>query len=557
MENNVKIIPLGGLGEIGKNLTVFETEHDIIVVDCGISFPDGNDMLGVELVLPDMTYLEENKKKIRGIFITHAHEDHIGGIPFLLKRIGIEAPVFGTRFTLGLLDNKLIEHKLKGKVKCITIAAGNVLKMGDFEIEFIKVNHSIPGSVAIAIKTPVGVIIHTGDWKIDLTPVNGDPIDLTRFGEYGKMGVRLLMCDSTNAERPGFGKSEKDVAESFNDIFKKYSTKRITVATFSSNVYRMQSIVATAVKHKRKIAITGRSILNSSEIASELGYVKIPDKNLIDIEDVNTLDPKKVVILTTGSQGESMSALYRMAFDEHRSVSLTHDDVVVFSSHTIPGNEKLVNTVINKITERGIEIVQDVDMTVHVSGHACQEELKILHSLVKPEFFMPVHGEAKHLLAHKNLAIKMGMKEENIVIAGNGKVVVMTENSVQVVGEVPSDQILIDNGSAMNDVGNIVLKDRKVLSQDGVIMIVIVIDLYHKFILSGPDIVSRGFVYVKEADELMMKVKDISRKELQAALDRGIDEWGVIKSKVRDAVSKYIYNKTKRNPMILPIIENI
>ena len=555
MNNTLKIIPLGGLGEIGKNLTVFETENDIIIIDCGMSFPEGDDMLGVEIVLPDMTYLEMHKNKIRGVFITHAHEDHIGGIPFLLKKVNV--PVFGTRLTLGVLDHKLVEHKLKGKTNCQLIKSGTNMKMGDFELEFIKVNHSIPGAIAIALTTPAGVIIHTGDWKIDLTPVNGEVIDLTRFGEYGKKGVKLLMCDSTNAERPGFTRSERDVAYSLNELFSKYSNKRITVATFSSNIYRIQSVVGVALKHKRKICVTGKSMLNITDVAMELGYIKIPDKSLIDIEDINDYPPNKVVIITTGSQGEPMSALYRMAFSEHKVVSFDENDIVILSSHTIPGNEKLVNAVVNKIAERGITVIQDNAASVHVSGHACEEELKILHALIKPEYFMPVHGETKHLLAHKNIAMKMGMKEENIIIAKNGKVVELNDDMIQITGEVPSGKVLIDGGSSMSNVGSVVLKDRKILSQDGMIMIVCTIDLHHRYILTGPDIVSRGFVYVKEADELMTKIREISRKELQTCLDKGVVDWGEIKSEMRDAVSKYVYNKTKRNPMILPIIESI
>lgn len=555
MNNLVKIIPLGGLGEIGKNLTVFETENDIIIVDCGMSFPEGEDMLGVEIVLPDITYLEMNKDKIRGLFITHAHEDHIGGIPFLLKKINI--PVFGTKLTLGVLEHKLVEHKIAKKTKCQLIKSGQTIKMGDFELEFIKVNHSIPGAIAIAMRTPAGLFVHTGDWKIDLTPVNGDIIDLTRFGELGKEGVKLLMCDSTNAERPGFTRSEKDVSNSLNELFVKYSTKRITVATFSSNIYRIQSVVAAALKHKRKIAVTGKSMLNITDVAMELGYIKIPEKSLIDIEEVNDYPPNKVVIITTGSQGEPMSALYRMAFSEHKVVSFDENDIIILSSHTIPGNEKLVNTVVNKIAERGIPIIQDNSATVHVSGHACEEELKILHALIKPEYFMPVHGEMKHLLAHKKIAINMGMSEDNIIIAKNGAVVSVNDDMVQITGEVPSGKVLIDGGSTMSDVGGVVLKDRKVLSHDGIIMIVTAIDLQHKYILTGPDIVSRGFVYVKESDELISKIREISRKELQNCLDKGITDWGDIKGHIRDGVSKYIYNKTRRNPMIIPIIESL
>lgn len=555
MNNLVKIIPLGGLGEIGKNLTVFETENDIIIVDCGMSFPEGEDMLGVEIVLPDITYLEMNKDKIRGLFITHAHEDHIGGIPFLLKKINI--PVFGTKLTLGVLEHKLVEHKIAKKTKCQLIKSGQTIKMGDFELEFIKVNHSIPGAIAIAMRTPAGLFVHTGDWKIDLTPVNGDVIDLTRFGELGKEGVKLLMCDSTNAERPGFTRSEKDVSNSLNELFVKYSTKRITVATFSSNIYRIQSVVAAALKHKRKIAVTGKSMLNITDVAMELGYIKIPEKSLIDIEEVNDYPPNKVVIITTGSQGEPMSALYRMAFSEHKVVSFDENDIIILSSHTIPGNEKLVNTIVNKIAERGIPIIQDNAATVHVSGHACEEELKILHALIRPEYFMPVHGEMKHLLAHKKIAMDMGMSEDNIIIAKNGAVVSVNDDMVQITGEVPSGKVLIDGGSTMSDVGGVVLKDRKVLSHDGIIMIVTAIDLQHKYILTGPDIVSRGFVYVKESDELISKIRDISRKELQNCLDKGITDWGDIKGHIRDGVSKYIYNKTRRNPMIIPIIESL
>lgn len=555
MNNLVKIIPLGGLGEIGKNLTVFETENDIIIVDCGMSFPEGEDMLGVEIVLPDITYLEMNKDKIRGLFITHAHEDHIGGIPFLLKKINI--PVFGTKLTLGVLEHKLVEHKIAKKTKCQLIKSGQTIKMGDFELEFIKVNHSIPGAIAIAMRTSAGLFVHTGDWKIDLTPVNGDVIDLTRFGELGKEGVKLLMCDSTNAERPGFTRSEKDVSNSLNELFVKYSTKRITVATFSSNIYRIQSVVAAALKHKRKIAVTGKSMLNITDVAMELGYIKIPEKSLIDIEEVNDYPPNKVVIITTGSQGEPMSALYRMAFSEHKVVSFDENDIIILSSHTIPGNEKLVNTVVNKIAERGIPIIQDNAATVHVSGHACEEELKILHALIRPEYFMPVHGEMKHLLAHKKIAMNMGMSEDNIIIAKNGAVVSVNDDMVQITGEVPSGKILIDGGSTMSDVGGVVLKDRKVLSHDGIIMIVTAIDLQHKYILTGPDIVSRGFVYVKESDELINKIREISRKELQNCLDKGVTDWGDIKGHIRDGVSKYIYNKTRRNPMIIPIIESL
>lgn len=555
MEKKVKIIPLGGLKEIGKNITVFETDTDMIIVDCGISFPDDT-MLGVDLVIPDTTYVEEHADKLRGIFITHAHEDHIGGIPFLLKKVNV--PVFGTKFTLGVLENKLVEHKVKSKTKCQVLSAGQSVKLGDFEVEFINTTHSIPGAVAVVIKTPCGTILHTGDFKIDMTPTYGYPIDLARFGEYGAEGVKLMLCESTNAERPGTTRSESEVEKTIDDIFMKYKEQRITVATFSSNVFRIQSVVKAAVKHGRKIALSGRSMLNISDVAMEQKILKIPSKNLIDIEEVNDYEDKKVCIITTGSQGEPMSVLYRMAFGEHKILSLDNNDVVVLSSHTIPGNEKLVNQILNKLAERDVTVICDSNtQLIHVSGHACQEELKILQSLVQPEYLMPIHGEPTHLKANKELAMKLGMSPENIIMGKNGCVVEMTEDEVVLTtNEVQTGRVFID-GSGIGDVGPVVLRDRQILSQDGIIVVVFTIDLDHKFVLAGPDIVARGFVYVKESDELMTKIRDIAKKEIAACMDENVTEWKKIKDRIRDAIAKFVYNKTKRNPMIVPILENV
>lgn len=549
--NTVKIIPLGGLGEIGKNLTVLETDNDILIVDCGMGFPDES-QLGVDLIIPDVTYLEKKIDKIRGILLTHGHEDHIGGIPYFLKKFP-KTKIFGTRLTLGIIEHKLVEHKIIANKQIVK--SGETYQFGtDFSVEIVKVNHSIAGAVALAITTPVGVIFHTGDFKIDLTPTQGRVIDLSKFAEYGNKGVKLLMCDSTNAEREGSTSSEKTVAKQLMEIFDANKEKRIIVATFSSNMYRIQSVINAALKNGRKICFNGRSMLRIIETSIELGYININDDDIVDIEHVNDYEDNKITIITTGSQGEPMSALYRMAYNDHKQVSLDENDLVVLSSHTIPGNEKLVNDVINRLIEKGVEIAYDDNTSnIHVSGHACRDELKIIHTLLKPEFFMPVHGEIRHLHAHKQLALSIGMNSDNILITKIGHVVELTENSLKEIGEVPSGQVMID-GSGIGDVGNIVIRDRQTLSTDGIIIAVIKMDGRTKQVVGKPDIVSRGFVFVKEADELMSKIRNITYKEAMKCYENNIYEWKDIKTNIKDGISKFVYNKTKRNPMILPII---
>lgn len=549
--NTVKIIPLGGLGEIGKNLTVLETDNDILIVDCGMGFPDES-QLGVDLIIPDVTYLEKKIDKIRGILLTHGHEDHIGGIPYFLKKFP-KTKIFGTRLTLGIIEHKLVEHKIIANKQIVK--SGETYQFGtDFSVEIVKVNHSIAGAVALAITTPVGVIFHTGDFKIDLTPTQGRVIDLSKFAEYGNKGVKLLMCDSTNAEREGSTSSEKTVAKQLMEIFDANKEKRIIVATFSSNMYRIQSVINAALKNGRKICFNGRSMLRIIETSIELGYININDDDIVDIEHVNDYEDSKITIITTGSQGEPMSALYRMAYNDHKQVNLDENDLVVLSSHTIPGNEKLVNDVINRLIEKGVEIAYDDNTSnIHVSGHACRDELKIIHTLLKPEFFMPVHGEIRHLHAHKQLALSIGMNPDNILITKIGHVVELTENSLKEIGEVPSGQVMID-GSGIGDVGNIVIRDRQTLSTDGIIIAVIKMDGRTKQVVGKPDIVSRGFVFVKEADELMSKIRNITYKEAMKCYENNIYEWKDIKTNIKDGISKFVYNKTKRNPMILPII---
>ena len=549
-KSKLKIIPLGGIQEIGKNITVFEYEDDILVVDCGLAFPD-DDMLGIDLVIPDTVYLEKNFDKIRGIVLTHGHEDHIGALPYVLGELNV--PVYGTRLTLGILGNKLEEHNLEKKVKTNTVKDGDVIKLGCFSVEFIHVNHSIPDSTSLAITTPVGTIIFSGDFKVDLTPVTNRMINLTRFGEYGKNGVLLFMCESTNAERPGTTRSERQVKNSFNQIFHTYSNKRIAIATFSSNVYRIQSIITTASEYDRKVAITGRSMLNIIGVAMELGYLKVPDGVLIDINEIKKFNPEQIVIITTGSQGEPMSALHRMAYSDHDKVSLGPDDVVVISAIPIPGNEKLVGKIINELSKKGVHVIHDIIAEVHVSGHACQEELKLMHGLVKPKFFVPVHGEQRHLKAHSELAKYMGMNPENILIPEIGKIIELDANSIKFNGTAPNGKILVD-GFGVGDVGNIVLRDRRHLAQDGLIVVVAAIDAEEGFLTSGPDIVSRGFVYVRESEELMEQARATAKEAIDWCFDNDTNEWNEIKAKVRDDLSKFLYNKTKRKPMILPII---
>lgn len=552
--NNVKIISLGGLGEIGKNITLFETAKDIIVVDCGISFP-GTNMPGVDILLPDLTYLFDNAHKVKGIIITHAHEDHIGGIPYLLKTI--KAPVYATRLTAGVLRHKLDENGLTTKVNIVK-SGTDVIKLGDFEVEFIKVNHSIPGAVALAINTPVGVIFHTGDFKIDTTPVNSTMIDLTRIGEIGKQGVKLLLADSTNAEREGWTLSEKKVAVEMLNLFTKYKKNRITVATFSSNIYRLQSVIDAAIANGRKIAVTGRSLLNVFDVSVQLGYINAPENSVIPIEEVAMYPDEEVAILTTGSQGEAMSVLNRIANDEHKHVSFDENDVVILSSHTIPGNEKVVNNITNKLAEKGVLVINDSVAQVHVSGHACKEELKLLHALLKPEFFMPIHGEKKHLLAHEKIAEEVGTPKKNILLTNIGAVNELTEDSLKVTGKVVSGIVMIDNNSygTMTSINSFVLKDRRTLSNDGFVVISCAINMVSKTVTGKCEIATRGLVTVRDYETMFKKIKAQANKDLENGLAMTQISWETIKSDIRESASKIIYNETKKNPIILVSIIN-
>jgi len=548
----LRVMMLGGLNEIGKNLAVLEYGEEMIVVDCGLAFPD-DDMLGVDLVIPDISYLEKNAEKIRGIFLTHGHEDHIGALPYVLRTIN--PPIYGTRLTLGILENKLAEHRLPHKVKMNTVAAGDTVKLGAFSVEFIRVNHSIADACCLAITTPVGVVMHTGDFKIDVSPIDGEMIDLTRIGEYGRRGVLLLMCESTNVGRPGHTPSERKVGASLDSIFMNNPDKRIIVATFSSNVHRVQQIIDYSVKYKRKVAITGRSMLNVVGAAVKLGYMNVPEGVLVDIGEIGRYRPSQITIITTGSQGEPMSALYRMAFSDHNQVELTPGDLVVLSSHAIPGNEKLVGNIINEMYRRGVNVYHE-EAEVHVSGHACQEEIKLIHALVKPKFFMPIHGEYSHLMQHKELAQYMGMSPERIFVSDIGQVLELDKTHCKRAGTVPAGRVLVD-GYGVGDVGNIVLRDRRHLAQDGLIVVVATVDNSTKEILSGPDIISRGFVYVRESEELMEDVRQIARDSLEKTIRSGVSEWTQMKTNIRDDLSKYLYSRTKRKPMILPVIMNV
>ena len=550
--SKLRVMMLGGLNEIGKNLAVLEYEDDMIIIDCGLAFPD-EDMLGVDLVIPDYTYLEKNASKIRGILVTHGHEDHIGGIPYLLKLIDV--PVYATRLTLGILESKLAEHKLLGSRELVTVQAGDTVELGCFKAEFIRANHSIADACMIAVRTPVGVVLHTGDFKLDVSPIGGEMMDLTRIGEYGREGVLLLMCESTNVDHPGFTPSERRVGASLDGIFMTNTDKRIVIATFSSNVHRVQQIINSSVKFGRKVAVTGRSMLNVVGAAVRLGYMDVPDGVLIDIADLNRYPQEKVTIVTTGSQGEPMSALYRMAFSDHSQVELTPKDLDVLSSLAIPGNEKLVSRIINELYRKGVSVYHD-EAVVHVSGHACQEELKLIHALTKPKFFMPIHGEYHHLMQHKELAEYMGEDPRNIFIMEIGQVLELDANSAKKNGTVPSGRMLVD-GYGVGDVGSIVLRDRKHLAEDGLIVVVATVDLDEQTIVSGPDLISRGFVYVRESEELMDDVRELVRGVLCDTLDSGITEWTQMKTNVKDALSKYLYQKTKRKPMILPVIMNV
>ncbi len=546
----VRIIPLGGLNEIGKNMTVFECANDMFILDCGLAFPDA-DMPGVDIVIPDFTYVERNADKVRGIVITHGHEDHIGGLAYLLKKVNV--PVYATRLTIGLIEGKLKEQGLLGKVQLNVVEPKKTVKMGCMAVEFIKVNHSIPDSVGMAIHTPAGILVHTGDFKVDYTPIDGKIIDLARFGELGNRGVLALMADSTNAERPGYTHSEKTVGESFDRLFKKGEGKRIIIATFSSNIHRVQQIINCAVRYGRKVAVFGRSMVNVINTAMELGYLDVPDGVIIDIEMMNRYENERIVLITTGSQGEPMSALTRMAMNDHKKVNITPMDFIIISATPIPGNEKFVTRVVNELMKSGAEVVYEAMYEVHVSGHACQEELKLMLTLTKPKFFIPVHGEYKHLKKHADLALQMGIPKENVIIGEIGNVIETDGNSIKVVSQVPSGRVLVD-GLGVGDVGSIVLRDRKHLAQDGLIIIVIGIEKATNEIVAGPDIISRGFVYVRESEELMDEAKTILNGTLAGCSYAEMREWNTLKGKLRDALSDYIYQKTKRSPMILPII---
>ena len=548
----VKIYSLGGLNEIGKNITAFECENDIIIVDCGIGFPN-DDMLGVDLVIPDFTHIQNNIEKVRGIFLTHGHEDHIGSLPYFLKNMNV--PVFGTRLTLGILENKLVEHKIQN-AKLRNVNVGDKISVGNFSVEFIRVNHSIADACALAITTPQGVIVHTGDFKLDTTPIDGEMMDIVRLGQLGREGVTMLLCESTNVERMGHTPSEKNVGVSLERIFLGAKDKRIIIATFASNVHRVQQIIDASVNHGRKVAVTGRSMINVVNAAVKLGYMNVPEGVLIDIDEIKKYPPNKLTIVTTGSQGEPMSALYRMAFSDHDKVQLTDKDLVVLSSSAIPGNEPLVGKIVNEMYRRGVNVYHDSSVEVHVSGHACREELKLMHALTKPKYFMPVHGEYRHLIQHKELAESMGMDPQNIFVSDIGKVIEIDEKGARFNGTVPAGKVLID-GSGIGDVGNIVLRDRKNLAESGLIIAVATVSLNEGILMSGPEIISRGFVYVRENEELMNETKEVTQKAILYALENGVNDWGELKNIVKNAISKFIFTKTKRKPVILPILMDI
>lgn len=549
----VRVAFLGGLNEIGKNITMFECQNDIVIVDCGMAFPDG-DMLGVDMVIPDYTYLEQNRDKIRGVVITHGHEDHIGGIPYLLSKINV--PIYGTPLTIGLIEKKLKEHSLSAPPTLVMKKAGDRIKLGCFDVELIHVNHSIPDAVAVAMHTPAGTLIHTGDFKVDYTPIEGKMTDLNRFAALGDEGVLALFAESTNAERSGYTPTEQTVTDSFDKLFSTARRKRIIIATFASNISRIQQIINCAQKYGRKVAFSGRSMINYMNVAQELGYVKVPDNLIIDIDQLKEYPPEKVVLATTGSQGEPMSALSRMAYSDHRKVSVGAGDFIIISANPIPGNERTVGNVVDELLKRGCEVVYESMYEVHVSGHACQEELKLIHSLVKPQYFIPVHGEQKMLQKHRSLAMSMGMNSKNIYIGDVGRCVEISESGIKEVDPVPAGKVFVD-GLGVGDVGSIVLRDRKHLGQDGLIIIVASLDVYDGHVISGPDIVSRGFVYVRESGDLLDDIRALSLEILEECSRRNIHEWGTIKNKLKDDVAKLIVKQTGRSPMILPILMEV
>ncbi|WP_288961994.1 ribonuclease J [uncultured Peptoniphilus sp.] len=549
--NKVKIIPLGGLHEIGKNLTLVEYRDDIIIIDCGMTFPE-DEMLGIDVVIPDVTYLENNKHKIRGLVLTHGHEDHIGAIPYVLRKLDLD--IYGTGLTIGLLENKLKEHRLS-RDKLHVVSAGDVVKLGKMEVEWINVNHSIPDACALAIKTPLGYVYHSGDFKVDFTPISGEPINLTRIAEIGQKGVLAMIGESTNVLREGYTMSESKVGETFNRLFQSLSDNRIIIATFASNVHRVQQIINSAEKYGRKVVLSGRSMVNVTETARKLGQFRVKKDTFVDIKDMDKYDDSEIVLITTGSQGEPMSALTRIAYGEHRKIQLTPNDAVILSATPIPGNENAVTKVINRLLERGAKVIYETLSEIHVSGHACQEELKLILSLVKPKYFIPAHGEVRHLMKHAKIAEQMGMDERNIFIMENGNCLEISQKSAKLVGDVPSGNILVD-GLGVGDVGNIVLRDRRHLSEDGLIIVVISLTKEGK-VVSGPDIISRGFVYVRESEDLIEDAKNVVRKILNDDSRDNLKDWNGLKSDIRDNLRSYIFKNTKRNPMILPIIMEV
>ena len=546
----LKIIPLGGLEQIGMNITAFEYGNSIVVVDCGLAFPE-DDMLGIDLVIPDITYLLDNADKVEAFVITHGHEDHIGALPYVLKELNV--PVYGTRLTLALIDGKLKEHGILEMVDRRVVAAGDVITLGAFKVEFIKTNHSIADACALAITSPVGTIVHTGDFKVDYTPVFGDTIDLQRFAELGKKGVLALMCDSTNAERPGFTNSEKTVGKTIDSIFSEHEGSRIIVSTFASNVDRVQQIIDSAYRHGRKVVVEGRSMVNILQAATELGYIDVHENTLIDIEDLKNYPDSKVVIITTGSQGETMAALNRIATSNHKIVQIKPGDTVIFSSNPIPGNEKAVSKLLNELSMKGADVIfQDA----HVSGHACQEEIKLIYTLVKPKYAIPVHGEYRHLKAQAGIAKSLGIPKENIFILSVGQALSLNRNGAKVIDEVPTGAVFVD-GLGVGDVGNVVIHDRQMLAQDGILMVVLTLEKGSNQVLAGPDIVTRGFIYVKESDDIMEEAREVAIAAIEKIQDRNITDWGKMKVLIKDAMSSYVWKKMKRRPMILPVISEV